>query len=82
MGDTIGFGIIGTGIISSWHAAGIETHSDGKLIAVSNRTRSKAVRFAEQHNCEVIGDWRNLILREDIQAVCICTASGLPASSP
>ena len=80
MGNTVGFGIIGTGIISSWHAAGIEAHPDGKLVAVSNRTRSKAVSFAEQHNCGVIDDWRDLTQREDIQAVCICTASGLHAT--
>ena len=79
MSDKFGFGIIGTGVISAWHAAGIETHPDGRIIAVSNRTKSKAERFAEKFNCEVMDDWRELIKRDDIQGVCICTASGLHA---
>jgi len=79
MSDTFGFGIIGTGSISSWHAAGIEAHPDGKIVAVSNRTRSKAEKFAEKYRCDVEDDWRELIKRDDVQAVCICTASGLHA---
>lgn len=79
MSDTFGFGIIGTGIISVWHAAGIEAHPDGKIVAVFNRFRSKAEKFAEKFKCEVVDDWQELIERDDIQGVCICTASGLHA---
>jgi len=79
MSDKFGFGIIGAGVISAWHAAGIEAHPDGRIIAVSNRTKSKAERLAEKFNCEVMDAWRELIKRDDIQGVCICSASGLHA---
>jgi UDP-N-acetyl-2-amino-2-deoxyglucuronate dehydrogenase len=79
MSETFGFGIIGTGNISTWHAAGIEAHPDCSVTAVSNRTVSKAETFAEKYGCDVESDWRALISRDDISAVCICTASGLHA---
>ncbi len=79
MGEPFGFGIIGAGVISAWHAAGIEAHPDGRLVAVASRSRERAERFAGEHPCEVMDDWREMIRRDDIQAVCICTPSGLHA---
>ncbi len=79
MSKSNGFGIIGTGNISAYHAAGIEAHPCCELIAVSNRSLDKAELFAEKYGCDAETGWRSLIAREDIDAVCICTASGLHA---
>lgn len=79
MKDSIGFGIIGTGSISEWHAAGIEAHPDAELVAVSNRTKARAEEFAAKHSCDIASDWKNLVNRDDVEAVCVCTASGLHA---
>lgn len=79
MGEPIGFGIIGAGVISAWHAAGIEAHPDGRLVAIASRSRGRAEKFAAEHRCEVVSDWREMIRRDDIQAICICTPSGLHA---
>ncbi|MFC1538144.1 Gfo/Idh/MocA family protein [Candidatus Latescibacterota bacterium] len=77
MNEPFGFGIIGTGNISIWHAEGINAHPDCEIVAAYNRTLSKAETFAEKYNCDVEKDWRELIERDDIHAVCICSASGL-----
>lgn len=79
MSDTFGFGIIGAGVISEYHAKAVEAHPDGEIVAVASRSSAKAEKFAERHNCEVVDDWRKMIKRDDIQAVCICTPSGLHA---
>ena len=79
MGEPFGFGIIGAGMISAWHAAGINAHPDGRLVAVASRSRDRAERFAAEHGCAVVSDWHELIRRDDIRAVCICTPSGLHA---
>ena len=79
MSERFGFGIIGAGVISAWHAAGIEAHPDGRLVAVASRSRERADSFAAEHGCAVVSDWRDLVRRDDIQAVCICTPSGLHA---
>lgn len=79
MAETIGFAILGTGIISEWHAAGIEAHPNGKIIAAYNRTARKAEEFAEKHGCLAIDDLHELLERDDIHAVCVCTASGAHA---
>lgn len=79
MSEPFGFGIIGAGIISAWHAAGIEAYPDSRLVAVASRSRERAEKFAAEHNCAVMYDWREMINRDDIQAVCVCTPSGLHA---
>ncbi len=79
MGEPFGFGIIGAGVISAWHAAGIKAHPDGRLVAVASRSRTRAEAFGSEHGCAVLSDWRELIRRDDVHAVSICTPSGLHA---
>ena len=79
MSEPFGFGIIGAGVISAWHAAGIEAHPDGRIAAIASRSRERAVKFAEEHRCVLVADWREMIRHDDIRAVCICTPSGLHA---
>jgi UDP-N-acetyl-2-amino-2-deoxyglucuronate dehydrogenase len=77
MSEPFGFGIIGAGVISAWHAAGIEAHPDGRVVAVASRSIERAEKFAAEHRCAVMNNWHELIKRADIKAVCICSPSGL-----
>lgn len=79
MSAPFGFGILGAGTISAWHAAGIEAHPEGRVAAVASCSRERAERFAAEHKCAVASDWREMIKRDDIQAVCICSPSGFHA---
>ena len=79
MEEKFRFGIIGSGVISEYHAHAIEAQPDGKIVAVSDIVRKNAEKFAAKHKCEVIDDWQKMINREEIDAVCICTPTGLHA---
>lgn len=79
MAEEFRFGIIGAGVISEYHAQAIEAQPEGKIAAIASRTRDKAEKFASKHNCDVVGDWHEMIKRDDIDAVCVCTPSGLHA---
>ncbi len=79
MEDTLRFGIIGSGVISEYHAHAIKAQPDGKIVAVADIVRENAEKFAAKHNCEAMTDWEQMIRRDDIDAVCVCTPTGLHA---
>ncbi len=73
------FGIIGAGIISAYHAKAIEEHPDGVIAVLAEIDSKRGAEFAAKHNCEVESDWKKMIARDDIDAVCVCSPSGLHA---
>jgi len=79
MEEQFRFGIIGSGVISDYHAEAIKAQPNAKIVAVSDIVRESAGEFAAKYDCEVIDDWNKLITREDIDAVCVCTPTGLHA---
>ena len=79
MQESFRFGIIGAGVISEYHARAIEAHPDGKIAAVSDLDRTRAEKFAAAHRCEVVDDWHDMVKRPDIEAVCVCSPTGLHA---
>lgn len=73
----IGFGIIGCGNIGPIHAAAIAQTPSAKLAAVSDVVENTARQLADAYNADWYTDYRNLLERKDIQAVCLCVPSGL-----
>lgn len=76
-GHKIGFGIIGCGIIGRFHANAISRVSGAKLIAVADSDAEKAKKLAEEHKIECYADYSEMLKRKDIDAVCVCTPSGM-----
>ena len=75
--DSIGFGIIGGGMIAGFHAQAIARTSGARLIGVADRSPEAATRFAAQHGLPfATGDIDALMARPDIQVVCVTTPSG------
>jgi UDP-N-acetyl-2-amino-2-deoxyglucuronate dehydrogenase len=75
----VGFGIVGTGMIAQYHAGAIADTPGARLVAVC---RSDAVRPVDTETlfgvpCEPT--YAALLARDDVEAVCICTPSGLHA---
>src|SRR5919112_411544 len=75
-------GLIGVGFMGRTHSNGYKRVGDffpelehqAELKAVCSRTEGKVRAFADQWGYESIEtDWKNLIAREDIDAVDICT---------
>lgn len=73
------FGIIGSGVISEYHAQAIKAQTNAKIVAVSDIVRANAEKFAAKYKCEINDDWQKMIKREDIDAICVCTPTGLHA---
>jgi predicted dehydrogenase len=75
----VGYGIIGPGTIASVHAESIGVVKGAELRAVADVSKARAKKFADQYGADAYGDYRELLDRDDIQAVSICTPSGLRA---
>lgn len=73
---TYGFGIIGCGMISDFHSAAIADIKNGKLVAVSSRKSENSQRLVDRYSIQAYSDYNEMLSREDIDIVCICTPSG------
>lgn len=70
----VGFGIIGGGMIGPYHASAIQMIPEAKLVAVATSQEDTARRFAEKVQAPFwYADYRELLKRDDIQIVNICT---------
>lgn len=72
----IGFGIIGGGMISRFHAEAIRTISEAKLIGIFGRNDSKTKAISEEYDCIQYETLDALIGDSSISAVSIATPSG------
>jgi len=75
----VGFAIIGCGNIGPVHAAAIAEVKQAKLVAVSDVVEATGQRLGDKYGAEVYTDYRKMLERKDIQAVCLCVPSGLRA---
>ncbi len=75
--ETIGWGVIGCGNIGPTHAAAIEDASSARLVAVCDVIKEKADALAEKYKCKAVYSIEELLALDDIQAVSVCTPSGM-----
>ncbi len=76
MSKTYGFGIIGTGMISEFHAKAINDLPNGKLVAVFSRSAERAEKFANERGIKAYSQLDKFLDDPDIDVVTICTPSG------
>jgi UDP-N-acetyl-2-amino-2-deoxyglucuronate dehydrogenase len=76
----LNFGIVGCGRIASRHADAIWARGDSRLVAVCDSDAARAARMASQYSCESHSDYAEMLSRDDLDVVCICTPSGMHAS--
>ena len=75
--STLGFGIIGVGMIADFHAQAIAATRGGKLVGVATRNSENARAFAQKHGVPfATTSVEELVARPDIHVVCITTPSG------
>ena len=81
LAGTIGFGLVGTGVIAHNHAQAIRALAGQhglELVGVLGRSDAKAREFAEEYAIPVASvDPKSFFSRADIHVVCILTPSGL-----
>lgn len=73
------FGIVGCGMISRWHAEAIRRVPGAVLAGVCDAQMERAEKFAGEYGAAAFPALDGLLASE-IDAVCICTPSGLHAS--
>ena len=73
---TIGFGIIGTGMIAHFHAKAIQALNGGHVVACFNQNPAKAQAFASEYGCRACSTLDELLAIPEISIVTICTPSG------
>jgi UDP-N-acetyl-2-amino-2-deoxyglucuronate dehydrogenase len=73
----LGFAIIGTGMIASYHAQAIAGTPGARLIGFGGRNADKARTLADKYGAAVATtDLEALVHRPDVHVVCITTPSG------
>lgn len=75
----IGFGIVGCGVIAPTHAKALQQIEGAKLVAACDIVPEKAEAFAKEYGCDAYTDLTEMLKREDLDAVCVTTPSGLHA---
>lgn len=71
-----GFGIIGCGMISRFHAKAIQDIENASLVGCWNRTPDSANKLAEETGCQAFSTLDEMLACPDIHVVTIGTASG------
>ncbi len=70
------FGILGTGLISDFHARAILDIPQAILAGFSGRSPQKAQPLADRYNCKAYNNFEEFITDPQIDIIAICTASG------
>lgn len=74
---SIGIGIVGCGMIANFHARAIADAKGAHLVGACSRSKEEYEPFAAQHNCKGFGSLEEMLADDSVQAVSICTPSGL-----
>ncbi len=79
--NKIRFGVIGCGSIGPTHAGALKQIANAELIAVADANPERAASVAEKYSmAKIYGDAAELLADPGIDAVCLCTPSGMHAS--
>lgn len=79
MDKIVKFAIIGSGKIGVRHAQLINENASTKLVAVCDSKEEMAKLLGEKYSCDVYKDYLEMIKRDDIDIVSVCSPSGLHA---
>lgn len=73
----IGFGIIGCGMISRFHAKAVEDIKGAKIVACFDSYEASADKFGAEIGCTVYRDLDKMLADSSVDVVTICTPSGV-----
>ena len=77
----IRFGILGCGMIAQIHADALKNIEDAKLAGVTDIYMESAKAFAQKNAVTVYESYEAMLEDGNIDAICICTPSGLHAEA-
>jgi UDP-N-acetyl-2-amino-2-deoxyglucuronate dehydrogenase len=71
-----GFGVVGCGMISRFHARAVAELRNARLVACCSANPESALRFAEEHSCTAYEDLPAMLADPAVDVVSICSPSG------
>jgi myo-inositol 2-dehydrogenase/D-chiro-inositol 1-dehydrogenase len=71
--STIRVGMVGAGWIAQEHRRVLDSVADAEFVAVCDVDRERAEALAAGTGADVYSDWRDLLDREDLGALIVCT---------
>ncbi|HEY0754520.1 MAG TPA: Gfo/Idh/MocA family oxidoreductase [Ktedonobacteraceae bacterium] len=77
MVEKLRFGLVGCGVIGPFHARALDSLPDVELCAVTDCVAERAQKLAGQHGARAYTDLAEMLARESLDVVTICTPSGL-----
>ncbi|GHO42462.1 Gfo/Idh/MocA family protein [Ktedonospora formicarum] len=75
--EKLRFGIIGCGVIGQLHAQALSSLPDAQLVAVADILEERAQKLGSKYNVATYTDYQQMWTETELDAVCICTPSGL-----
>jgi predicted dehydrogenase len=72
----LGFGIVGCGMISHFHAKALADVAGAKMVACFDRRGESATAFADEHGITAYDDLEAMLADPKVDVVSICTPSG------
>ncbi|WP_127585523.1 Gfo/Idh/MocA family protein [Paenibacillus koleovorans] len=73
------FAVVGCGAIAKSHLTGIEMTDIAELTAVCDADPGRAAEYAGMYGVRAYTDYAELLADEEVDAVCLCTPSGMHA---
>lgn len=77
MAEKLRFGLVGCGVIGPLHAQALASLADAELCAVTDLVAARAERLAADYGVRAYTDLAEMLVREHLDVVTICTPSGL-----
>ena len=77
--EAIRFALVGAGNIAKIYVAAFAVIPDAKVTVVCSRTEASGRALAEKCGAEWEADFRNAVVRDDVDAVVVATPSGTHA---
>ena len=79
--DTVGFGLLGAGLIAPFHARSIRAADGCELIAVADLDAARAGKIAGEFGCQARSSLQELLADDRINVVCVLTPNHLHAEA-
>lgn len=74
---SLGFGIVGLGLIAHFHARAIQALEGARLVACFSELPEEVAAFSVKHQCAGCSSLGELLHQPGLDVVCICTPSGM-----
>ncbi len=74
---TVGFAVVGAGLVGPRHASAAAQAAGGRLVAVVDTVEERARALAEQHGAEWFTDLAVVLARDDVHVVSVCLPTRL-----